>query len=62
MAEYSPADLFRAMAERIQAMADAMALHRIRPMIDRVFPFVQAKEAFHHMESGAHFGKIVISI
>ena len=48
--------------EDLQAMADAMALHRTRPVIDRVFPFAEAKEAFHHMASGAHFGKVAIAI
>jgi NADPH:quinone reductase-like Zn-dependent oxidoreductase len=48
--------------EDLQAMTDAMALHQTRPVIDRVFPFAQAKEAFHHMESGAHFGKVAIAI
>jgi NADPH:quinone reductase-like Zn-dependent oxidoreductase len=48
--------------EDLQAMTDAMALHQTRPVIDRVFPFAQAKEAFHHMESAAHFGKVAIAI
>lgn len=33
-----------------------------RPIIDSVFPFERAVEAFRHMESGKHFGKIVIEI
>jgi len=36
--------------------------HGIRPVIDRVFPFEQAKEAYRYLESGAHFGKVVISV
>jgi NADPH:quinone reductase-like Zn-dependent oxidoreductase len=36
--------------------------HRIEPIIDRVFPFAQAPAAFTHLESGAHFGKVVISV
>ena len=42
------------------AMNRAIELHRLRPVIDRVFPFNQAREAFAHLESQAHFGKIVI--
>jgi len=34
----------------------------IRPVIDRVFPFEQAREALAHLESGKHFGKIVIKV
>jgi alcohol dehydrogenase len=32
----------------------------IKPVIDRVFDFERAKEAFAHLESGSHFGKVVI--
>ena len=41
-------------------MCKAMDLHRIEPVIDRVFPWRQAREAFDLMESGGHFGKIVL--
>ena len=34
----------------------------MRPVVDRVFPFDQAREAMLYMESGAHFGKVCISI
>lgn len=34
----------------------------LRPVIDRVFAFDEARDALRHMESGAHFGKVVISI
>ena len=36
--------------------------HRVRPVIDQTFPFAQAREALAHMEAGAHFGKIVITL
>lgn len=35
---------------------------RIKPVIDRVFDFAEAPAAYQHMESGAHFGKVVIAI
>ena len=41
-------------------MNKAIALSKLRPVVDRVFPFEQAPEALKYMESGAHFGKIVI--
>ncbi len=31
-------------------------------VIDRVFKFDQAKEAYAYMQSGRHFGKIVIQL
>jgi NADPH:quinone reductase-like Zn-dependent oxidoreductase len=35
---------------------------RIRPVIDRVFPFDQAKEALEHLAQGHARGKIVIKM
>jgi NADPH:quinone reductase-like Zn-dependent oxidoreductase len=35
---------------------------QIQPVIDRVFPFESAPGAYRHLESGAHFGKIVIRV
>lgn len=34
----------------------------IKPVVDRVFTFDQAKEAYRYMESGSHFGKVVIAV
>jgi len=39
-----------------------MAAHRERPVIDRVFPFADARDAYRRMAEGAHVGKIVIAI
>jgi NADPH:quinone reductase-like Zn-dependent oxidoreductase len=38
----------------------ALERHKLRPQIDRVFPFSEVPEAFRHLATGAHFGKIVI--
>jgi len=48
--------------EDLQAMADAIAAIRMKPVIDKTFSFDQVKQAFAHMESGAHFGKVAIEI
>lgn len=45
-----------------QAMNEAITQHRMEPVIDRVFSFNESLEAFRHMESAQHFGKIVIRI
>lgn len=44
------------------AMNRALALHRVKPAIDRTFGFDDAKAAYLHQQSGRHFGKIVISL
>jgi len=40
----------------------ALEVNEIHPVIDRIFPFDQAKEAYAYMKSARHFGKIVIRI
>lgn len=44
-----------------EAMNRAIALHRLRPVIDRSFPFAEARDAYRHFEGRGHFGKVVIS-
>ena len=44
-----------------EAMNRAIALHRLRPVIDRTFPFAEAKTAYRHFEGRGHFGKVVIA-
>ncbi|MEV5573559.1 NAD(P)-dependent alcohol dehydrogenase [Spirillospora sp. NPDC052269] len=39
----------------------AVEAHRLRPVIDRVFPFEKLHDAFEHCASGESFGKIIIS-
>lgn len=46
--------------EMFAAMNQAIALHKLRPVVDRVYPFHEAPEALKYMESGSHFGKICI--
>jgi NADPH:quinone reductase-like Zn-dependent oxidoreductase len=45
-----------------QAMNDAIAQHHLEPAIDHVFSFDQTPDAFRHLESARHFGKIVVRI
>jgi NADPH:quinone reductase-like Zn-dependent oxidoreductase len=47
--------------EMFEAMNRAIALDGLRPVIDRVFPFAEAPEAYRYMQAAGHFGKIVIS-
>lgn len=43
-------------------MNRAIGANRLRPVIDRVFPFEQSTDALRFMQSGQHFGKIVIKL
>ncbi|HZS54602.1 MAG TPA: NAD(P)-dependent alcohol dehydrogenase [Bryobacteraceae bacterium] len=47
----------RAMLER---MIRAIEFHRIKPIIDRVFPWTEYQDALRHMERQQHFGKICL--
>ena len=48
--------------EGFEAMCRAIGQHALRPVIDRVFPFSEARAALEHLASGRHFGKVCISI
>lgn len=43
-------------------MARAIGQHHMRPVIDRVFPFEELPQALAYLASGAHVGKICITI
>lgn len=43
------------------AMNRAIAVHKLRPVVDRVFAFNDTPAAYEHLEAGRHFGKIVIA-
>ncbi|MGH6993010.1 MAG: zinc-binding dehydrogenase, partial [Caulobacteraceae bacterium] len=43
-----------------EAMGAAIAHWRLEPVVDKVFPLVDARAAFEAMRSGEHFGKIVL--
>ncbi|WP_437494488.1 NAD(P)-dependent alcohol dehydrogenase [Sorangium sp. So ce1014] len=38
----------------------AIAASGLRPVVDRVFPFTEIRQALDHMASGGHFGKIAL--
>jgi NADPH:quinone reductase-like Zn-dependent oxidoreductase len=46
----------------LEDLARFVALHRIKPVVDRVFPFDQARAAYEYLDSGSHFGKVVIAV
>jgi NADPH:quinone reductase-like Zn-dependent oxidoreductase len=43
-------------------MLDFISKHRLRPVIDRVYPFEQYAQALQHLDSGDFIGKVVIRV
>jgi len=48
--------------EMFEQMNRAITESKLRPVIDKTFAFDQIAEALKYLESGSHFGKIVIEI
>lgn len=44
------------------AMNRLIEQKQLRPVIDRVFPFDAAPDAYRHLEAAGHFGKVVIQV
>ena len=41
-------------------MNDFIESHRLRAAIDRTFPVSEFPDAMRYLESGSHFGKVVV--
>ena len=54
--------IFTGSKRMFEDMNKAISVNKLRPVIDRVFDFGEAREALEYMESGSHFGKIVVRI
>ena len=52
--------IFVGSRQMFAGMNRAISVTQLRPVIDRTFAFDQLREALEYMESGSHFGKIVI--
>jgi NADPH:quinone reductase-like Zn-dependent oxidoreductase len=46
----------------LRLLADLMQAGRVKPVIDRCYPFGEAAEAMRHLESGHARGKVVVSV
>lgn len=44
------------------AMSRAIDVNRLRPVVDRVFPFEDAPDAYRYCASGKALGKVVIEL
>jgi NADPH:quinone reductase-like Zn-dependent oxidoreductase len=45
-----------------EGLVRALEANRIDPIIDRTFGFAEVKDAYAHLASGAHFGKVVVRL
>jgi NADPH:quinone reductase-like Zn-dependent oxidoreductase len=43
-----------------ESMAAAITLHKLHPVVDRIFPFEELRGALEYLSLGQHFGKICI--
>ncbi|MEX0695435.1 MAG: NAD(P)-dependent alcohol dehydrogenase [Rhodospirillales bacterium] len=48
--------------DAMRQMCKAIECSKMKPVIDTVFAFDQAADAYRHLQSGTHFGKVCISI
>lgn len=54
--------LFVGSIEMFQRMSRAIEVNSLRPIIDAAYPMHDIEKALAHLESGKHFGKIVIDL
>ncbi|MGI8469932.1 MAG: zinc-dependent alcohol dehydrogenase family protein [Pyrinomonadaceae bacterium] len=54
--------IFVGSRQMFEDMNRLVSQHSLKPVIDKVFEFSEAKDALKYLEAGAHFGKIVIKI
>lgn len=48
--------------DRFEEMVGYYEKHGIKPVVDKVVGFEEAKEALKYLSSGSHFGKVVIKV
>ncbi len=54
--------IFVGSRDMFEVMNRAIALHTLRPVVDRVFKFDEARDALRYMQTGKQFGKIVVEV
>lgn len=48
--------------EGLEDLSSCISMSAVSPVIDRVFDFADARDAFSHVDGGSHFGKVVIRL
>ena len=54
--------IFMDSTEQLHAFIKALEFSKIKPYVNKVFSFAQAKEAYHYLNSQKHLGKVVINL
>lgn len=54
--------IFMESTEELRSLMRAADSLKLKPYIDKTFPFKDAKEAYHHLESQKHIGKVAIAL
>jgi NADPH:quinone reductase-like Zn-dependent oxidoreductase len=54
--------IFVGTREHFDGLMKAVAVNGLHPVVDKTFDFDAAPEAYKHLKSGQHFGKVVIKI
>jgi len=49
-------------AAHLQAFSTFVETNAIKPVVDRVFPFTEARGAYEALKAAGHFGKLVVSV
>lgn len=52
--------LFVGNRSNLEAMLRAVSQHRLRPIIDKVFAFTEARDAYRYFQQGDVFGKVIV--
>ena len=47
---------------RFEDMNRLISAVKLRPVVDKVFSFEEAKQAYEHLQSQKHVGKVVIRV
>jgi len=48
--------------DQFEKMLAAISAHKLRPVIDRVFPLAEIRAAIEYLGAGRHIGKVCIAI
>lgn len=54
--------IFVGSRKMFEDMIKAIEVSKMRPVVDRIFDFDKVREAMKYMQSGSHFGKVVVRI